>query len=51
VLKSALANAQNAPVAKPVIGPLDFLREDIARIIDGKAPKAAQTPKTYTLEL
>lgn len=51
MLKSVQDNAQHGPKAKPVIGPLDFLREDIARIIQGKIPKAADKPKTYTLEL
>lgn len=51
VLRAALENAAHAPQAKPVIGPLDFLREDIARIIAGKQPKAADAPQHRQLEL
>lgn len=51
VLKAALENAQNAPAAKPVIGPLDFLREDIARIMRGDLPSAAKSPRTTALQL
>lgn len=51
MLKATQDNATQGPKAKPVIGPLDFLREDIARIIDGQPPKSTATPKTYTLEL
>ncbi len=51
ILKNAQENAERDPKAKPVIGPLDFLREDIARIIDGKLPKTNDVPMTYTMEL
>ena len=51
VLRAALENATHAPQAKPVIGPLDFLREDIGRIIAGKRPKAADAPQQRQLEL
>lgn len=51
MLRGTQANALHGPPAKPVIGPLDFLRDDIARIIDGQSPKTAKKPKTYTLEL
>lgn len=51
VLKSALENAQNPPQAKPVMGPLDFLREDIARIMRGDAPRSADAPTTHQIEL
>lgn len=51
VLSSAKQNAALAPVAKPVIGPLDFLREDIARIEAGELPRAATEPKSYRIEL
>lgn len=51
VLSTALENARHAPVAKPVIGPLDFLREDIARIQSGQMPLAAATPRRFQIEL
>jgi nitrite reductase/ring-hydroxylating ferredoxin subunit len=50
-LKGAYAMARMAPVAKPVIGPLDFLREDVARIMAGEMPRAADTPRSVTLAL
>lgn len=51
ILKSALSAAAIAPVSPPVIGPLDFLRTDIARILDGHLPKAATNPRRCFLEL
>ncbi len=51
ILKSALENSAHGPATKPVIGPLDFLRDDIARIIAGDLPKSAENPQTKTLEL
>ncbi len=50
VLSSAKANAALIP-AQPVIGPLDFLRTDIAAINAGKRPAAADTPLQYQMEL
>ncbi len=51
ILKSALDNKPDDPKVKPVIGPLDFLREDIARIINGELPRAADTPRHIEMEL
>ncbi|UVK37712.1 Rieske 2Fe-2S domain-containing protein [Mesorhizobium sp. AR10] len=51
VLKSASDNARHAPQALPTIGPLDFLRRDIAAIIDGKMPPAAAEPRKHQIEL
>lgn len=51
VLRAALDNAGLPPRAKPVIGPLDFLREDIARILAGDLPRAAEKPQQRQLEL
>ena len=36
---------------KPVIGPLDFLREDIGRILLGERPKAADAARVVEIEL
>lgn len=49
VLASARANA--VPGQKPVIGPLDFLRRDIAKILDGEMPAAAAAPRVHYIEL
>ena len=51
VLKSASDNGRFAPEMLPVIGPLDFLRRDIAAIIDGKMPSAAAAPLIHQIEL
>ena len=51
VLKSASDNAQRFPPTPPVIGPLDFLRRDIERIMEGRMPLAAKKPATHYLEL
>ncbi|WP_292469554.1 Rieske 2Fe-2S domain-containing protein [Mesorhizobium sp.] len=51
VLKSASDNARFAPQALPVIGPLDFLRRDIAAIMEGKLPAAAGEPRVHQIEL
>ena len=51
VLKSASDNARLPPQALPVIGPLDFLRRDIAAIMEGKMPAAASEPKVHQIEL
>lgn len=49
VLASARANALEGQ--KPVIGPLDFLRRDIARILAGEMPEAATAPRVHMIEL
>tara|TARA_R100000322_G_scaffold165949_1_gene131804 strand:- start:3143 stop:4129 length:987 start_codon:yes stop_codon:yes gene_type:complete len=51
VLSRAFDNARLLPTARPVIGPLDILREDIARIAAGEMPKAAQTPRRVQIAL
>lgn len=51
VLKSASDNAAFPPDALPVIGPLDFLRRDIAAIMAGQLPEAGATPQVYQIEL
>ncbi|MEO5759592.1 MAG: Rieske 2Fe-2S domain-containing protein [Mesorhizobium sp.] len=51
VLKSASDNARHAPQALPVIGPLDFLRRDIAAIMAGEMPPAALEPLVHHIEL
>ncbi|HBF30969.1 Rieske 2Fe-2S domain-containing protein [Rhizobium sp.] len=51
VLESARNNARFAPETIPVIGPLDFLRNDIAAILAGHVPEASSEPKIYHLEL
>jgi phenylpropionate dioxygenase-like ring-hydroxylating dioxygenase large terminal subunit len=51
VLKSASDNARHAPPAPPAIGPLDFLRRDMAAIMTGEMPPAAATPRMYQIEL
>lgn len=51
VLKSASDNARHAPPAPPAIGPLDFLRRDMAAIMAGEMPPAAATPRVYQIEL
>ena len=51
VLRSASLNAALTPSAKPVIGPLDFLRRDIEAIVEGREPDAARTPKTAYIAL
>lgn len=44
--------AENTPTGqKPVIGPLDFLREDIARIMAGQRPRAADSPQARSILL
>lgn len=49
VLASARDNSHAGQ--KPVIGPLDFLRRDIAAIMEGRMPEAAITPRTHYIEL
>jgi len=51
VLKSASDNARFAPPALPVIGPLDFLRRDIAAIMAGDLPPAASEPRVHQIKL
>lgn len=51
VLSSASRNAALWPDAKPVVGPLDFLRNDIAAIISGRLPDCAETPRTHQIQL
>lgn len=51
VLKSASDNARHPPRTAPAIGPLDFLRRDIASIMAGDMPSAATTPRVHQIEL
>ena len=51
VLKSACENAKLSPDQKPVIGPLDFLRRDIAAIMAGELPSSAAAPVIHHIEL
>ena len=51
VLKSSLENAARFPDARPLIGPLDYLRRDIEAIEKGELPGAAQSPRTAYIEL
>jgi len=51
VLKSASDNAALSPSARPIIGPLDFLRRDIEAIMAGTLPSAAEAPRTAYIEL
>jgi hypothetical protein len=51
VLSAALSNSARDPVAAPVIGPLDFLRSDIAKIMNGDLPDAATNPRRSVIEL
>jgi len=51
VLSAASENARAGGRVAPVIGPLDFLRADIAAILDGRPPSAYQTPRHHVLEL
>ena len=51
ILKSASENAKRFPDAKPIIGPLDFLRRDIESIMNGELPSAATKPIIHYLEL
>jgi phenylpropionate dioxygenase-like ring-hydroxylating dioxygenase large terminal subunit len=51
ILRSAFDNAQLGGSATRMIGPLDFLRRDIEAIAAGNLPDAAQTPRSYEIEL
>jgi hypothetical protein len=51
VLTSSLENAARFPDARPLIGPLDYLRRDIEAIEKGELPGAARTPRTAYIEL
>lgn len=51
VLRSAFDNARLFPGLGPMIGPLDFLRRDMAAIAAGQMPPAASDPRTYEIEL
>ena len=51
VLSSAKRNAAIWPKAKPIIGPLDFLRQDIEAIQSGKSPASQTTSQTFQIEL
>ena len=51
VLTSASRNAAHWPQAKPVIGPLDFLRRGIEAILAGDLPPEAREPQTAYIEL
>lgn len=51
VLKSAHENATRFPVSRPLIGPLDYLRQDIEAIERSELPGAAQSPRTAYIEL
>ncbi|MCU0900507.1 MAG: Rieske 2Fe-2S domain-containing protein [Cypionkella sp.] len=49
ILRLCAENAQ--PGQKPVIGPLDILRQDIALILSGQPPRAATTPRSLHMLL
>ncbi|MCF6443735.1 Rieske 2Fe-2S domain-containing protein [Nereida sp. MMG025] len=51
ILAATFDNASLQPRQSPVIGPLDFLRRDIARILEGKTPNAAQKPQAFQIML
>ncbi|WP_208347566.1 Rieske 2Fe-2S domain-containing protein [Pseudaestuariivita rosea] len=51
ILARSAANAARDPVAAPVVGPLDFLRADIERILNGDLPQASKSPRTHYIEL
>lgn len=51
VLASANRNAALFPDAKPAIGPLDFLRRDIALIMEGLPPESAKAPQQFQIQL
>ena len=51
VLAASSENARHAPERPPVLGPLDFLRADIARICAGEPPLAATAPQDHVIEL
>jgi phenylpropionate dioxygenase-like ring-hydroxylating dioxygenase large terminal subunit len=51
VLRSASENSRFPPAAKPVIGPLDFLRKDIDAIMSGKPHSAMDQNRIYDIAL
>lgn len=51
VLRSAHLNAALGGPATPLVGPLDILRRDIAAIMAGALPPAAEAPRTAYMEL
>ncbi len=51
VLRSASENACFPPAAKPVIGPLDFLRRDIEAILNGEPHSAMEQNRIHHIEL
>jgi phenylpropionate dioxygenase-like ring-hydroxylating dioxygenase large terminal subunit len=51
VLHAASRNAAMAPDVRAVIGPLDFLRRDIAAILQGALPPAATTARRHQIML
>lgn len=51
MLALAAANAGHGPAQAPLIGPLDFLRADMAAIDAGLLPAAATTPLRHQIEL
>ncbi len=51
ILGSASRNKQFFPDMDPLVGPLDILRKDMERILEGHLPEAANTPQTLFMEL
>lgn len=51
VLRAASLNSRLAPEARPLIGPLDFLRKDIEAILKGEPHSVRRPPRTAFLEL
>ena len=51
VLSSALENVMTFDDPRPVTGPLDFLRADIAAIAEGREPESMGEPRHYEIEL
>ncbi|WP_321503432.1 Rieske 2Fe-2S domain-containing protein [Breoghania sp.] len=51
VLRSASLNSRFTPDARPVIGPLDFLRKDIEAILKGEPHSAMEVSRRASIEL
>lgn len=51
VLTAAFDNVRQNPDARPVIGPLDFLRLEIEAIVAGALPSSATSPRRYEILL
>lgn len=51
ILNAVTANAAYFPAAKPAIGPLDVMRANIAAILAGERPPAADAPVRLMMEL